>query len=203
MRRRRDNPTGNFDDPVTAELVERCKANDEAAWRSLVEATQRDVYALCLRILRDPDDAAEATQETYVKVWRGLGSFRGDAMFTTWLYRVAANTSISKQRSRKRRRTHETGGEEALMQLTAPGSLETEAAARMDVRLLEQCIERLPDHYRSVVILRDVYGLSLDEIASQLKISETAAKVRLHRARKKLREMMYPDGYQESTEGSS
>lgn len=202
MKRRRDNPKEDFNDPATVELIERCKAGDQEAWRRLVEDTQRDVYALCLRILRDPDDAAEATQETYIKVWRGLGSFRGDAMFTTWLYRVAANAAISKQRSRKRKRTHETGGDEALLQLTAPGSTETEAAARMDVRLLEQCIAKLPEHYRSVVILRDVYGLSLDEIGKELKISETAAKVRLHRARKKLKVMMYPEDVEESTEGS-
>ena len=203
MRRRRGIPKENFDDPAMADLIDRCKAGDEAAWRRLVEQTQGDVYALCLRILRDPDDAAEATQEAYIKVWRGLGSFRGDAMFTTWLYRVASNAAISKQRSRKRKRTHETSGDDALVQLTAPGSTETEAAARMDVRLLEQCIAKLPEHYRSVVILRDVYGLSLDEIGSELKISETAAKVRLHRARKKLKDMMYPEDVEETTEGSS
>ena len=179
-----------FDDPVGPELIERCKRGDEVAWRRLVEVTQRDVYALCLRILRDPQDAAEATQDTYVKVWKGLWSFRGDALFTTWLYRVGANAAISKQRSRKRRREHESGGDEMLTQVPAPGSTETEVEARLDLRVVEECVGRLPDHYRSVVVLRDVYGLSMAEIASQLKISETAAKVRLHRARKKLKEMV-------------
>ena len=204
MRRPKDSHGGGFDERVTPDLIERCKAGDESAWRRLVELTQRDVYTLCLRILRDPDDAAEATQDAYLKAWRGLQSFRGDALFTTWLYRVAANAAISRQRSRKRRREHETGGDEVLTQIAATGSLETEAAARMDVRALEKCVERLPDHYRSVVILRDVYGLSLDEIASHMKISETAAKVRLHRARKKLREMMFAGGSMESAteEGS-
>lgn len=185
---------GHFDDPVGPDLIDRCKAGDEVAWRRLVEATQRDVYALCLRILRDPQDAAEATQDTYVKVWKGLGSFRGDALFTTWLYRVAANAAISRQRSRKRRREHESGGDEVLIQVPAPGSTETEVEARLDLRVVEECVGRLPDHYRSVVILRDVYGLSIEEIASQLKISETATKVRLHRARKKLKDMVGPGG---------
>ncbi len=76
------------------------------------------------------------------------------------------------------------------MQVAAPGSIETEAAARMDLRAVEQCVNRLPDHYRSVIVLRDIYGLTMDEIASHLKISETATKVRLHRARKKVKEMM-------------
>ena len=191
MRRPRGSPGEDPDEAVSSELIDRCKAGDEAAWRRLVEATQRDVYTLCLRILRDPDDAAEATQDAYLKVWKGLGSFRGDALFTTWLYRVAANTALTKQRSRKRRRERESGGDEVLMQVAAAGSVETEAGARMDVRVLERCVDSLPDHYRSVVLLRDVYGLSIDEIASQLKISETAAKVRLHRARKKLKDMMF------------
>ena len=190
MRRPKGSPTGEPDDPVDQDLIERCKAGDEAAWRRLVEATQGDVYALCLRILRDPHDAAEATQDAYLKVWRGLGSFRGDALFTTWLYRVAANAAISRQRSRTRRREHESGGDEVLMQVPAAGSIENEASARIDLRAVEACVNRLPDHYRSVIVLRDIYGLSMDEIASYLKISETAAKVRVHRARKKVREMM-------------
>lgn len=190
MRRPKGSPREDSGEAVSFELIERCKAGDEAAWRRLVEATQRDVYTLCLRILRDPDDAAEATQDAYLKVWKGLGSFRGDALFTTWLYRVATNAALTRQRSRKRRREHESGGDEVLTQVAAAGSVETEASARIDVRVLEQCVDSLPDHYRSVILLRDVYGLSIGEIAAHLKISETAAKVRLHRARKKLKDMM-------------
>ncbi len=77
-----------------------------------------------------------------------------------------------------------------LLQVPAAGSTETEVEARLDLRVVEECVGRLADHYRSVVILRDVYGLSIEEIATQLKISETATKVRLHRARKKLKEMV-------------
>ena len=183
---------------VTNELVEACKAGDEAAWSQLVEATHREVYTLCLRILRDPDDAAEATQDAYLKAWRALKGFRGDAMFTTWLYRVAANTAISKHRSRKRRRSHETGvGDEVLSQIAGGGSTESAAGSRLEVQDLERALAVLPDHYRSAVVLRDVYGLSIEEIAEQLKISQTAAKVRIHRARKKLKDMLYPDSPRE------
>ena len=66
---------------VSSELVEACKKGDEVAWARLVEATHREVYSLCLRILRDPHDAAEATQDAYLKAWRALGGFRGEAMF--------------------------------------------------------------------------------------------------------------------------
>ncbi len=180
---------------VSPELVAACKAGDENAWRALVDATHREVYALCLRILGDPDDAAEATQDAFVKAWRGLHGFRGDAMFTTWLYRVAANAAISKHRQRKRRRSHETGmADEVLSQFASPASTESKVAARIDLAALEGALALLPEHYRSAVVLRDVYGMSIDEIAGQLKISATAAKVRVHRGRKKLKDAMFPDG---------
>ena len=176
---------------VSAELVERCKKGDEAAWAELVEATHREVYSLCLRILRDPDDAAEATQDAYLKAWRALGAFRGDAMFTTWMYRVAANTAISKQRGRKRRRDHEVGGDdEMLSQLPSAASTEALAGARIELETVEAALRLLPEHYRAALVLRDVYGLSMEEVAKELKITETAAKVRVHRGRKKLKELV-------------
>lgn len=181
--------------PVPADVIDRCKRGDEVAWNQLVEATHRDVYTLCLRILRDSDDAAEATQDTFLKVWRNLAGFRGDAAFETWLYRVATNAALSKHRSRKRRRSHESRVEdETLSRFAATGSVETTAGARLDVKDLERALGDLPEHYREAVVMRDVYGLSIDEIAKQMKISETAAKVRVHRGRKKLKEVMYPGG---------
>lgn len=180
---------------VSPELLAACKAGDEHAWRELVEATHREVYTLCLRILGDPDDAAEATQDAFLKAWRALDGFRGDAMFTTWLYRVAANTAISKHRQRKRRRSHETGmADEVLGQFASPGSTEGQVASRFDLAEIERALALLPEHYRAAVVLRDVYGMSIDEIAKQLKISATAAKVRIHRGRRRLRDTMFPDG---------
>src|SRR3990170_6468668 len=155
MRRPKEPQSGAGPELVSPELVERCKDGDEQAWEELVAATHREVYTLCLRILRDPDDAAEATQDAYLKAWRALGSFRGDALFTTWLYRVAANTAISKHRSRKRRHSHETGvGDELLGQIAATGSTEGAVATRFEVASLERALALLPEHYRSAVVLR-------------------------------------------------
>jgi RNA polymerase sigma-70 factor (ECF subfamily) len=115
-------------------------------------------------------------------------------MFSTWLYRVATNAAISKQRGRSRRRAHEAAVDEDVMaQLPSSVSVEDAAGARVEVGVLERALAALPDMYREAVLLRDVYGLSIEEIAGQLKISETAAKVRVHRGRKKLREKMWPD----------
>lgn len=193
MRRKRS-PGEPAEDLVPQELIDRCKGGDQAAWRELVEVTYRDVYSLCLRILGDPDDAVEATQDAYLKAWRGLGGFRGDSMFTTWLYRVATNAALSKHRGRKRRRTHEMGAEDiVLTQMPSGNSTEGAAGARIDVGRLEVALQQLPEGNRQAVVLKDVYGLSMEEVAKELKCSETAAKVRVHRGRKKLREIMYPE----------
>lgn len=177
---------------VPDELVDRCKGGDERAWAELVEATHRGVYSLCLRILGDPQDAAEATQDAYLKAWRGLHGFRGDALFETWLYRVASNAALSKHRGRRRRQKHEAGmQDELLTEVAAAGSVEATAGARIEVQALESALSRLPEQHRTAVVLRDVYGLSIEEIAKQLGISETAAKVRVHRARKKLKDMVF------------
>ncbi len=192
---RRLNDTHGGDSPVTADLLDRCRSGDQEAWAELVRTTYREVYTLCLRILKDPDDASEATQETYMKVWRGLSGFRGDALFSTWLYRVASNAAISRHRSRSRRRKHESGLEQEFLELLpAAGSTEGTAAARLDVRSVESAVADLPDAYRVPLLLRDVYGNSIEEVAGALGISTTAAKVRIHRARKKVKEAVYPEG---------
>ncbi len=173
----------------------RARKGDEAAWAELVEATYREVYTLCLRILRDPDEAADATQEAFVRAWRGLRGFRGDARFTTWLYRVAANAALSRHRSRRRRREHETGGgDEVLAQIAGEVSTEAAAGARVEAGRLLAALERLPEPYRTAVTLRDVYGLPIEDIAARTGVTETAAKVRIHRGRKKLRDEVYPHG---------
>lgn len=195
MWRQKHHPSGTSEDLVSLELVDRCKGGDQAAWNELVEATHRGVYTLCLRILRDPDDAAEATQDAYLKAWRGLKGFRGDSSFSTWLYRVATNAALSKARGRNRRRSREIGAEdEVLGQFPAAGSTEEAVDSRLDLRAVEAALAKLPEHYRSALVLKDVYGMSMEEVASQLKISETAAKVRVHRARKKVKEIVYPEG---------
>ena len=192
MRRPTDHRDGTPAERVPNELVERCKQGDERAWSQLVEATYRDVYTLCLRILGDPNDASEATQDAYLKAWRGLRSFRGDAMFETWLYRVASNSALSKYRSRKRRQSRESGmQDDVLTALPASGSVEETAGARIEVQALEAALARLPEQHRTVIVLRDVYGMNIEEVAAQLGISETAAKVRVHRARKKLKDMIF------------
>ena len=177
---------------VSQALLQRCRDGDEAAWSELVEVTYREVYGLCLRILQNPDDAAEATQDAYLKAWRGLSRFRGDSAFTTWLYRIASNAAISRHRSRHRRRSREADmGDEGLADIASTTSTEESASARMDLKDLDKAVASLPEIYRVPLLMRDVYGLSTEEVAAELKISETATKVRIHRARKMLKDKMF------------
>lgn len=194
MKRPKEQPEVPAADLVSVELIEACRRGDEAAWREVVESTHREVYTLCLRILKDPDDAAEATQDSYLKAWRGLAGFRGEARFSTWLYRVATNAAISKLRSKKRRTSREVQGDDDwLAEMPSPASTEASAGRRSDLRRVEQAIQTLPDQLRVAVLLRDVYGLSTEEAARQMDCSVTAAKVRVHRARKRLKELLYEE----------
>lgn len=192
MRRPRNSGGESPGERVPEVLLQRCRDGDEQAWSELVEVTYREVYGLCLRILRNPDDAAEATQDAYLKAWRGLSRFRGDSAFTTWLYRIAANAAISRHRSRKRRRQREADvDDEALSAIASSSSTEESVSGRMDLEELDVAVAALPEIYRLPLLMRDVYGLSTEEVAAQLKISETATKVRIHRARKMLKDKMF------------
>ena len=203
VRRRKNDQDLSRTELVSPELIERCKAGDERAWAELVETTHREVYTLCLRILRRPEDAADATQDTYVKAWRGLAGFRGEASFTTWLYRVATNAAISRHRQRARRSERESLDLELHTAETAsPADAESAASTRLDLAELESALARLPEHHRMAVVLRDVYGFSIEEIASRLGVSSTAAKVRVHRARKALKDQLFEERDDEQEDGS-
>lgn len=160
---------------------------------ALIRATYTDVYALARRLLGDPSDAADATQEVYLRVVRTVLGFRGESSFGTWLHRVTVNVCLTALRSRGdvRARGQSAGVEEISVELADPAPdpatrAETaELAARAALAL-----SQLAEDAREVVVLRDVQGLSTKETARVLGISEGAVKVRLHRAHARLRELV-------------
>jgi len=175
---------------VERELVEAAQAGDREALAELIRVTHRGVYTQALRLLGNPEDAADVTQDVYLRVVRKLGGFRHEASFTTWLSRVTTNVAMSTLSRRSRRLAVEGG--------VTPEDLADPAADPADrselialAAKLEGLVHALPAGQRQVLVLRDVYGLSTDEVAAQLKISETATKVRIHRARKMLKDAMY------------
>lgn len=174
------------------DLVAAAKAGDKAALEELVKATYAQTYTLARRLCGNEEDARDVVQETYLRAQKGLRKFRGDAQFTTWLYRITANCAATHLAKNARHR-HEDIDEQLALADTSP---EVDPAVRADGTLLrervEDALETLPAKLRAVVILRDVYDMPHDQIAEELGITEANAKVRLHRARRQLRERLFP-----------
>jgi len=171
------------------ELIARAKQGDRGAFDELVKATYQKVHGLALRLTGNEHDADDVVQDTYVRAFRSLQKFRGDARFSTWLHRITANSASTFMGRRQRDSRHddidgvidladrrEANDPEFALQNDAVG-----------VRL-RRALDNLPERLRRVVVLRDVHGLSHREIAAELDITEAAAKVRLHRARARLRD---------------
>jgi RNA polymerase sigma-70 factor (ECF subfamily) len=175
-----------------ASLVAAAKAGDRAAFEELVRATYADSYTLAYRLTGDTEDARDVVQEAYLRAYRSLRRFRGDAQFSTWLYRIVANCSSTVLAKRARTR-HDDLPDDALL---ADERAEADPQAMAEATSLRDrvgvALERLPPPLRAVVVLRDVYDMPHEAIAAELGITEAAAKVRLHRARRKLREQVFP-----------
>jgi RNA polymerase sigma-70 factor (ECF subfamily) len=178
-------------DPALIRAVQRGEAG---AMDGLIRASYADVYALCRRLLGDSSDAADATQEVYLRVVRAVMGFRGEAAFGTWLHRVTINVCMTALRRRGdvRARGQSAGAvdfaaDELLSEDDGP-DVRAETADLAQRTAL--ALARLPDDAREVVVLRDLQGLSTKETAELLGVTEGAVKVRLHRAHARLRELV-------------
>jgi RNA polymerase sigma-70 factor (ECF subfamily) len=182
---------------VDPELVRAVQRGEAGAMDALIRATYASVYALCRRTLGDASDAADATQEVYVRVLRSVLGFRAEAAFGTWLHKVTMNVCATALRKRGDVRARgQVAGPTAFAAPDSPDVLaavddtEGRVADREEARRVATAIGSLPDDARAVVVLRDVRGLSTKETAIALGISEGAVKVRLHRAHARLRELV-------------
>ncbi len=173
-----------------SELVERSRRGDQSAFGELVRLHQHEVYTLAVRLTGDRTLAADVTQEALVRAWRAIDRFRGDASFSTWLYRITANVAWTLKGRAARQSTYDL--DQMIHQPRADSSGDPEAAGeRTELRaILKRALQRLPRNQRAVVVLKDIYGWSHREIAESMSISVTASKVRLHRAHLRLREML-------------
>ena len=177
---------GDLDETVTA-------AQDGCpdAFGDLVRATYDDTYSLALRLVGNPEDAQDVAQDTYLRAFRAIGRFRGESSIATWLYRITTNCATTLI-ARRRRVNHDRFPDEDAVVDDCP---EHDPQLRADAAELRErvivALGALPVKLRSVIVLRDIYDLSHDAIARQLDITESAAKVRLHRARQKLRAALF------------
>jgi RNA polymerase sigma-70 factor (ECF subfamily) len=166
-------------------LVQRAQAGERAAFDALYAASVERVYAVCLRLCGDRPKAERLTQDTYVRAWQKLGTFRGDAALTTWLHRIAVNVVLNDGRAEGRRALRV----ETVADIDAYGA--QARAQSTDLRIdLERAIAALPTGARTILVLHDVEGYRHDEIAAMLDIATGTVKAQLHRARRLLREMM-------------
>jgi len=165
-----------------AELVARYLAGDTSAFDSLMRAHQDRVFGICLRVLRDREAALDATQETFITVFRKADRFSGHSAFSTWLYRVAVNTCHD---SIRRSRRHAT---EPLPEWNDPGDPRSgDAIAAADLRpTVETALSSLPEEFRAAVILSDLEGLSLQMVADALDVPLGTVKSRVFRGRRLL-----------------
>jgi RNA polymerase sigma-70 factor (ECF subfamily) len=159
----------------------------------LVLATSAACYQLAYRLVGNEDDARDVVQEAYLRAYRGLRRFRGDCAVTTWLHRITVNAAARALERRSRSRVALLDESLDVPDLRPERDPESAASAADDRVRLVEALSGLPDGLRMVVVLRDIYDLSHKEIARQLGISQAAAKVRLHRARRALRETMFPE----------
>jgi RNA polymerase sigma-70 factor (ECF subfamily) len=173
-------------------LVEGCRRGDFECFERLVGRYEKKIYNLALRMLRDPDDAREILQETFLKVYDNLEKFRGEAHLSTWIYRIAMNEALMRIRKNKHRPrslevTDEDGERREIdVEDGAPVPVERLLTRELGGEL-DRAIALLPEDYRGAFLLRDVEGLSNEQIAKAMKLSVPAVKSRIHRARVFLR----------------
>ena len=190
--------------PLTAEnqrdasadtLVQRAQRGDEQAFATLYQLHNKRVYSVCLRMTKDVAEAEDLAQEAFIQVFRNLNSFRGDSAFATWLYRVAVNTVLMKLRRRK---------SPPLLSLDEPVSSHSASLKReigkddlslrgaIDRIALRRAIEELPGGARQIYELHEVEGYEHHEIAEQLQCSIGNSKSQLHKAKKTMRNLLFP-----------
>ncbi len=186
-------------EPDDQELVTRARAGDGEAFRSLVVRYQRKVYAVALGIVRDPDLAWDVAQEAFVRVHQHLAEFKGESAFSTWVFRIASHLAIDSVRRERTRAKDELedadeaalaeGGEGILA--TALGTNPQESALRRELMdKIGEALDRLPEIHRTILVLREVEGLSYEELAERLEISKGTVMSRLFHARRKMQALL-------------
>jgi len=184
-----------------ARLLTALRAGDDLAFERLVRDHSGRMLAVAQRFMRNSEDARDVVQEAFIAAFRSLNSFEGSARLSTWLHRIVINAALMKLRSR--RRVPEDSIEDLLPKFLEDGhqvhpsrewrrSSEEMMQDEQTRGLVRSCIERLPEAYRTVLILRDLEELDTQEAATLLGITENAVKIRLHRARQALRGLLDP-----------
>ena len=177
------------------EVVSRVLAGDLPLFEIIIRRYNQLLYRVARGILRDESEAEDVMQETYVRAYEHLAQFAGRSQFRTWLTRIAVNEALARSERGRRFISHSQSPEstgDPMEQFATSNPTPEQQAVDSEMRnLVEQAIARLPESYRSVLMLRDVEEISTEEVARILNLSESTVKVRLHRARRTLRRTIY------------
>lgn len=192
------NPASNPD--FAAECIQRIQSGELHLFHELIRPCERSIYFLLLSLLGNEADAEDCAQETVIKVYLNLHLFRGESQFRTWVLSIARNEGLGRLRKLGNRREDSldaemdaSGGDFTPAILTNWREIPAEALERKELReILRKAIDKLPEIYRNVVLLRDIEEMDIRETASVLGITEGAVKVRLHRGRNLLQKALAP-----------
>ena len=183
--------TTKLNEASDRDLIERCQAGHDSAFEDLVRRHQGRAVNVAWQLLGNREDALEVAQDAFVRVYRTLDGFRGDCEFTTWLYRIVVNLAHNKHRWWRRRGRAQTETLDGDRQFAAPTVPPDAAAVQNEFsRRLSEKIAALPVSFRDILVLRNVEGLSYEEIAAVLECSLGTVKSRIARAREALRVIM-------------
>jgi RNA polymerase sigma-70 factor, ECF subfamily len=179
-----------------AGLIERAQGGDRQAFRELVERHQRRAFAIALSLVRDEQDAREIVQEAFVRVFKGLQGFNGSSSFFTWLYRIVRNLAIDLLRrpSRRDAEIEESDNLDTMeplfgeLRLEDPGQM---LGRRELAERIGRALEALPPYHRGVIVMREVEGMSYEEMAEAMDVSKGTIMSRLYHARRKLQRALY------------
>ena len=168
-------------------LISQAQQGDQAAFEGLVTRYEKQVYHQALRLLGHPEDAADVTQEVFLKVWRSLPAFQGDSSFATWLYRLTDNAAIDLLRREKKRRGDASLDDEEYQWDATLADPEASPERKLEQQELRRAVSeglnRLSEEHRRVLVLREINGLSYEEIAAVLDLTAGTVKSRIARAR--------------------
>jgi len=185
------------------DLVQRVQAGDSAAFRTLFEKYHRRAFAVAMGVLKNQDDALDAVQEAFVKVHKNIHKFQGSSSFYTWLYRIVMNVSIDHVRRTNRRKSldfderalheeSEVAGDGALVPNVTDANPGKAALRRELGGAIQVALQELPEHHRAVIVLREIEGMSYEEMAETLGVPKGTVMSRLFHARKKMQNALAP-----------
>jgi RNA polymerase sigma-70 factor, ECF subfamily len=175
-------------------LVQRAQRGDEQAFATLFQVHKKRVYSVCLMMTKDTAEAEDLTQETFLQVFRSVGSFRCDSAFSTWLHRVAVNTVLMKLRRRKSPAVSldEPVSPESPSLRREIGTADPRLSGTIDRIALHRAMQELPEGCRKIFGLHEVEGYQHHEIAEMLDCSVGNSKSQLHKAKMKMRDLLFP-----------